>query len=113
MAQGLTLPGHLGSVPTALGAVLSRYQDDINEGDVRLNDPYEGGMHLLDLFVIKPIFHEGHRVAFACVSSHHVDTGGRVPGQMLPTQPKYIRRIADPPTKLYAGGNQMIPVSNY
>ena len=53
VAQGLTLPGLLGSVPTALGAVLSRYQNDINEGDVFcLNDPYEGGMHLPDLFVI-------------------------------------------------------------
>ena len=29
VAQGLTLPGHLGSIPTALAAVLARFVDDI------------------------------------------------------------------------------------
>ena len=47
VAQGLTLPGHLGSIPTALEAVMRRFEDDIAPGDVfMLNDPYEGGMHL-------------------------------------------------------------------
>ena len=106
VAQGLTLPGHLGSVPTALEAVISRYHDDINEGDVFcLNDPYEGGMHLPDLFVIKPIFHEGFRVAFACVSSHHVDTGGRVPGSNAADSTEiYQEGLRIPPTKLYNEG---------
>jgi len=77
VAQGLTLPGHLGSVPTALAAVRDRYRDAIRPGDVFcLNDPYEGGMHLPDLFVIKPIFDGEALVAYAVVSSHHVDTGG-------------------------------------
>src|SRR5262245_23278324 len=54
VAQGLTLPGHLGSIPTALEAVMRRYEDDIAPGDVfMLNDPYEGGMHLPDIFVFK------------------------------------------------------------
>src|SRR5262245_7586118 len=52
VAQGLTLPGHLGSIPTALEAVMRRYAGDIAPGDVfMLNDPYEGGMHLPDIFV--------------------------------------------------------------
>ena len=29
VAQGLTLPGHLGSIPTALEAVLQRFGDDM------------------------------------------------------------------------------------
>ena len=56
VAQGLTLPGHLGSVPTALRAVLDRYGNAVREGDIFcLNDPYEGGMHLPDLFIVQPI----------------------------------------------------------
>lgn len=41
VAQGLTLPGHLGSIPTALEAVMRRFGDDIREGDVFImNDPF-------------------------------------------------------------------------
>jgi len=106
VAQGLTLPGHLGSVPTALAAVLARYGDAIREGDVFcLNDPYEGGMHLPDLFVIQPIFHEGVLAAFGCVSSHHVDTGGRVPGSNAADSTEiYQEGLRIPPCRLYSQG---------
>ena len=51
IAQGLTLPMHLGSVRTALAAVLAHYDNDMREDDVFvLNDPFEGGMHLPDIF---------------------------------------------------------------
>src|SRR6187397_438075 len=54
VAQGLTLPGHLGSIPTALAAVLKRYKGEIRPGDVfMMNDPFEGGMHLPDIFVFR------------------------------------------------------------
>ncbi|HVB16005.1 MAG TPA: hydantoinase B/oxoprolinase family protein [Stellaceae bacterium] len=57
VAQGLTLPGHLGSMPTAIAAVESAFAGHIEPGDVYiLNDPYQGGMHLPDVFVFKPIF---------------------------------------------------------
>src|SRR5262249_36021606 len=47
VAQGLTLPGHLGSVPTALASVLRHFDDDMAPGDVFImNDPFDGGMHL-------------------------------------------------------------------
>jgi len=106
VAQGLTLPGHLGSVPTALAAVLDRFGDAIREGDVFcLNDPYEGGMHLPDLFVIQPIFHDGVLAAFACVSSHHVDTGGRVPGSNAADSTEiYQEGLRIPPCRLYSQG---------
>ena len=29
VAQGLTLPGHLGSVPTAMASIMQHYRDDI------------------------------------------------------------------------------------
>jgi N-methylhydantoinase B len=60
VAQGLTLPGHLGAVPTALEVVVARYRDKIAPGDVFvMNDPVEGGMHLPDIFVFKPLYFEG------------------------------------------------------
>ena len=51
VAQGLTLPGHLGSIPTALAVVVEQFADDIHENDILvMNDPFEGGMHLPDIF---------------------------------------------------------------
>ena len=56
-AQGLALPGHLCSIPVALQAVLRHFGDDIAEGDILINnDPYDGGMHLPDIFIFKPLF---------------------------------------------------------
>jgi hypothetical protein len=46
-AQGLTLPGHLGSVPTAMDAIMRHFAHDMAPGDVFImNDPFDGGMHL-------------------------------------------------------------------
>src|SRR5258705_10700866 len=60
IAQGLSLPLHLGSIPDAMDAVRAKYGDGLEPGDVVvLNDPYQGGMHLPDIFVFNPIFFEG------------------------------------------------------
>src|SRR6185437_14584502 len=77
----LTLPGHLGSVPTAMDAVMRHYRDDMQPGDVFcLNDPFDGGMHLPDIFVFQPIFRDASLIAWATTVCHHTDVGGRVPG---------------------------------
>ncbi len=56
-AQGLTLPGHLGSTPTALEAIMRHFGDDMAPGDVFImNDPFDGGMHLPDIFIFKPLY---------------------------------------------------------
>src|SRR5216110_2446959 len=34
VAQGLTLPGHLGSVPTALASIMRHFGNDMTPGDV-------------------------------------------------------------------------------
>ncbi|WP_337876282.1 hydantoinase B/oxoprolinase family protein, partial [Elioraea sp.] len=81
VAQGLTLPGHLGSIPTALASVMRHFGDSMHEGDIYcLNDPFDGGMHLPDIFVFKPLYHQGRRMAFAATVCHHTDVGGRVAG---------------------------------
>ena len=62
VAQGLTLPGHLGSMPTAIASVKSAFAGRIDPGDVFiLNDPFRGGMHLPDVFIFKPIFRGADR----------------------------------------------------
>ena len=81
IAQGVTIPLHLGSVPFAMETLFARYGDDMEPGDVFiLNDPFEGGMHIPDIFIIKPIYWEGARIAFSVSTAHHLDLGGRLPG---------------------------------
>src|SRR5512138_3247218 len=97
VAQGLTLPGHLGSMPTAMAAVKAAFAGRTYPGDVFiLNDPFQGGMHLPDVFIFKPIFQPplspspargGGKggggeapIAWACAVCHQTDVGGRVPG---------------------------------
>ena len=56
IAQGLTLPGHLGCVPTALASIMGHYGEDMLPGDVFImNDPFDGGMHLPDIFAFRPL----------------------------------------------------------
>ena len=81
IAQGVTIPLHLGSVPFAMETLFEKFGDDIEPGDVFiLNDPFDGGMHIPDIFIVKPVFWEGQRVAFTVSTAHHLDLGGRLPG---------------------------------
>ena len=105
-AQGLTLPGHLGSVPTAMDAIMRHFKDDMAPGDVFImNDPFDGGMHLPDIFVMKPLYHEGERLAFACTVCHHIDVGGRVAGSNASDSTEiYAEGLRIAPMKLYEAG---------
>ena len=81
IAQSVTIPLHMGSVPYAMATLFEKFGDDINPGDVFiLNDPFEGGMHLPDIFIVQPIFAGGRRIAFSVATAHHLDVGGRLPG---------------------------------
>jgi len=108
VAQGLTLPGHLGSVPTALASVMRHFADDMADGDVFImNDPFDGGMHLPDIFVFKPLYVDGERLAFACTVCHHTDVGGRVAGSNASDSTEiYAEGLRVPPLKLYAAGKR-------
>ena len=81
IAQGVTIPQHLGSVPFAMETLFEHFGDDMDPGDIFImNDPFDGGMHIPDIFIVKPIFWEGERVAFSVSTAHHLDLGGRLPG---------------------------------
>src|SRR5262249_27635059 len=71
VAQGLPLPLHLGSIPDAMAQVRRKFAGRIEPGDVFiLNDPFEGGTHLPDFYIVKPIFLRGAVVGWAASIGH-------------------------------------------
>ena len=70
-----------------------------------MNDPYEGGMHIPDVFLFMPIFVDGALEAFAVVIGHQTDMGGRVPGSNASDSTEiYQEGLRIPPVKLYERG---------
>lgn len=106
IAQAKTIALHLGAVPEAMQAVRAKYSDEIHEGDVIiLNDPYQGGMHLPDIFMFAPIFCEGTLEGYSVVICHHTDVGGRVPGSNASDSTEiYQEGLRLPVLKLYDRG---------
>jgi len=106
MAQGLSLPLHYGSLPAAMKHVLARFDGDMKPGDIFiLNDPFEGGTHLPDIFLIKPVFIDGALSFFVLEVGHHIDIGGRVPGGNAAASTEvYQEGLRLPPMKLYDAG---------
>ncbi|WFU11771.1 hydantoinase B/oxoprolinase family protein (plasmid) [Rhizobium sp. CB3090] len=106
LSQAKTVALHLGAVPDAMAVIMERYANDLAAGDVIVfNDPYEGGMHLPDIFMIRPIFHQDSLRGFSVVIAHHCDVGGRVPGSNAADSTEIFQeglRIA--PMKLYSKG---------
>ena len=106
IAQGFSLPLHLGAIPRAIEATIAAFPSGLCPGDlVVLNDPYEGGMHLPDLFLIAPA-HAGDRlVGYAVAVAHHADIGGRVPGgSAADSREIFEEGIRVPPVKLAERG---------
>jgi N-methylhydantoinase B len=55
------------------------------EGDLLIvNDPFLTGTHISDTSVYAPVFHEGELVAFAIVTAHWADIGGKQPSGWSP-----------------------------
>ncbi|MBI3978186.1 MAG: hydantoinase B/oxoprolinase family protein [Chloroflexi bacterium] len=106
LAQGLTLPLHLGAIPDAMAAILARYGGAVRPGDVFvLNDPYEGGTHLPDLFVVQPVYLGDDLLGFVCSVAHHTDIGGRVAGgNACDSTEIYQEGLRVPPIRLYDRG---------
>lgn len=106
LSQAKTVALHLGAVPDAMDVVLERFRGELFPGDVIvLNDPYDGGMHLPDIFMFKPIFSAERLLGFSVVIAHHCDVGGRVPGSNASDSTEIFQeglRIA--PMKLYERG---------
>ena len=106
VAQAKTIALHLGAVPEAISRVIAEYGGDLQPGDaVVLNDPYQGGMHLPDIFMFVPIFEDGAIQAFCVVICHHTDVGGRVAGSNASDSTEIFQEgLRIPPLKLFERG---------
>ncbi len=106
IAQGVTLPNQLGALPDAVAAVLREFDGALDPGDVvMVNDPFAGGMHLPDIFVVRPVFLDDRLVGIVATVAHHADLGGLVPGSMSPyAEECYQEGLRIPPLKLYRAG---------
>jgi N-methylhydantoinase B len=107
IAQGLTTPLHLGSFPDAMHHLVATYGGRMHPGDVfTLNDPYgSGGMHLPDIYVIKPMFFDGAVEGYAATLAHHTDVGGLTAGSnSIHSTEIYQEGLRLPLLKLYDAG---------
>jgi len=83
VANAPHMPVHLGSMGESIKTVIREQGDNMHAGDVFvLNAPYNGGTHLPDVTVIKPIHDASAQDVLFYVASrgHHADIGGITPG---------------------------------
>jgi N-methylhydantoinase B len=105
VAQGPDLPIHLGSMPDAVRAVVAAFAGDVHEGDVFIhNDPYFGGSHLPDMNVVRPAFHEGQLLGYACLRAHWPDVGSATPGSYGAVTEIFGEGLRLPPVRLMSRG---------
>jgi 5-oxoprolinase (ATP-hydrolysing) len=86
IANAPHMPVHLGSMGASVKAIIAQ-NPDMGPGDVYvLNAPYNGGTHLPDITVVRPVWDEaGAEVLFhTAARGHHTDVGGLTPGSMPP-----------------------------
>jgi len=83
MAEGL--PIQLSAVHLIPKAVKELFKDDIQPGDIFLNNsPYYGNIHHADYTVCAPVFYGGELQFFVMNRAHQADTGAPIPTVFLP-----------------------------
>ena len=82
IAQGNFTPGHTGSMPSVVRAVLEYFPaETLRPGDaVVANDSFIGSGHFPDIFMVTPVFADAGICGFMVNIAHHVDVGGAAPG---------------------------------
>ena len=94
VAQHDIAPQHIGSLVSVVPRNVPEWENELEPGDgILINDPYMGAVHLPDVMLISPLFHDGEIIGYAANSAHHVDIGGGTPGG-----------IPNDSTELYAEG---------
>ena len=102
------LPIFVGVMAFAVKAVIDKVarEGGLNEGDVFIfNDPYDGGTHLSDFRLVKPIFRDGTVFCYLASVGHWHDVGGNVPGNYNPEATESFQEgMLIPPVKLFDSG---------
>ena len=81
VANAPHMPVHLGSMGESIKAVIHS-EIPLAAGDaIIMNAPYNGGTHLPDITVIKPVFDDenAHIIFYIASRGHHADIGGKTP----------------------------------
>lgn len=99
---------HAGSMGLVVPHILADCAENpgIAEGDAFVtSDPYKGALHMPDVTLLEPVFHEGERVAWVGACAHELDVGGMTPSSWCPDATEYQQEgLILPPTKLIEGG---------
>jgi N-methylhydantoinase B len=130
LVQGTSgLPIFVGAMAFAVKAVIDRVAHDggLEPGDTFIfNDPYDGGTHLNDFRLVRPLMRNGELFAWIASVGHWLDVGGAVPGGYNPKATEFYQEgILIPPVKLVRAGllqqdivdillaNTRVPQSNW
>jgi N-methylhydantoinase B len=106
VAQGFAQPVHLGSMVEQVPHAVRAYgAERLSAGDVLVtNDPHPSGVHLNDVSLISPVYHEGELIGYVANLAHHVDVGGGAPASIGAFREVFQEGVIVPPVKLVAGG---------
>jgi N-methylhydantoinase B len=130
LVQGTSgLPIFVGAMAFAVKAVIDKVarDDDLAAGDTYLfNDPYDGGTHLNDVRLVRPLMRGGQVFAWLASVAHWLDVGGNVPGNFnAKATESFQEGFRIPPVKLVRAGvlqqdiidilaaNSRVPQSNW
>jgi len=123
------LPIFVGAMSFAVRSVIAKVarEGGLEPGDTFLfNDPYDGGTHLNDFRLVRPVFRGGRLFCWIASVGHWLDIGGNVPGNYNPAAIESFQEgVRFPPVKLIAAGrmnqdildilacNSRVPQSNW
>ena len=130
LVQGTSgLPIFVGAMAFAVKAVIDKAarDGDLKPGDTYLfNDPYDGGTHLNDIRLVRPVMRNGRVFAWLASVGHWLDVGGNVPGNFnAKATESFQEGFRVPPVKLIRDGvlqqdiidilaaNSRVPQSNW
>jgi N-methylhydantoinase B len=135
LVQGTTgLPVFVGAMAFAVKAVIDKVARDAESGRETLqpgdtflfNDPYDGGTHLNDFRLVRPVYRGGKVFCWIASVGHWLDIGGNVPGGFNACATESFQEgVRIPPIKLFRGGqmnediidilsaNSRVPQSNF
>ncbi|HYF09684.1 MAG TPA: hydantoinase B/oxoprolinase family protein [Acetobacteraceae bacterium] len=123
------LPIFVGAMSFAVRSVIAKVarEGGLEPGDTFLfNDPYDGGTHLNDFRLVRPVFREGRLFCWLASVGHWLDIGGNVPGNYNARAIESFQEgVRFPPVKLIRVGvmqqdildilaaNSRVPQSNW
>lgn len=130
LVQGTSgLPIFVGAMAFAVKSVIDKVARDggLEPGDTFIfNDPYDGGTHLNDFRLVRPLMRDGQVFAWIASVGHWLDIGGNVPGNYNPKATESFQEgVRFPPVKLMRAGvmqqdvvdilsaNSRVPQSNW